>query len=59
MKETLAGDAERTAYMLNVTEQACNFFFENDKFPETYEEMQEIPLLKTWMLTFAVDDGGM
>lgn len=58
LKEKLVGDAEKIAYMLNVTEQACNFFFENDKFPETYEEMQEIPLLKTGMLTFAADDGG-
>ena len=59
LKEKLAGDAEKSAYMINVVEQACNFFFKNEKFPETFEEMQEIPLLKTGMLTYAADDGGV
>jgi putative transposase len=41
----------------NVVEQACNFFFQYDRFPSTYEELQPIPLLKVGMLTYAGDDG--
>jgi len=44
--------------MQNVVEQCCNYFLEQGMFPETYEEMQAIPLLKVGMLTYAGDDGG-
>src|SRR5258708_119925 len=42
----------------NVIEQACNFFFQHDRFPSSYEELQPLPLLKVGMLTYAGDDGG-
>lgn len=59
LRATLGGDADSVAFMLNLTEQACNFYLENgSKFPETYEEMQTVPALKTGMLTYAADDGG-
>ena len=41
-----------------MVEQACNFFFQHDRFPSAYEELQAIPLLKVGMLTYAGDDGG-
>lgn len=58
LRTTLGGDADSVAFMLNLTEQACNFYLKNGKFPETYEEMQVIPTLKLGMLTYAADDGG-
>ena len=42
----------------NVMEQACNFFFQQDRFPSGYEELQPLPLLKVGILTYAGDDGG-
>jgi hypothetical protein len=42
----------------NVMEQACNFFFRQDRFPTRYEELQPLPLLKVGILTYAGDDGG-
>ena len=59
LKEQLAGDAGKTAFMLNLVEQACNYYLEHDQFPGSYEEMQELPVLKTGMVTFAGDDGGV
>ena len=41
----------------NVVEQSCNFFFQHDRFPIDYEELQPVPLLKVGMLTYAGDDG--
>ncbi len=41
----------------NVVEQACNFFFQHDRFPSSYEELQPVPLLKVGLLTYAGDDG--
>ena len=41
----------------NVIEQACNFFFQQDRFPASYEQLQPLPLLKVGMLTYAGDDG--
>jgi hypothetical protein len=41
----------------NVIEQACNFYFANDRFPATYEEIQPIPVLEVGLLTYAGDDG--
>ena len=42
----------------SLIEQACNFYFKNGCFPETYEEMQGIPVLKVGILPYAGDDGG-
>ncbi len=41
----------------NLIEQACNFYLANGCFPESYEEMQTIPVLKTGILPYAGDDG--
>jgi len=53
-------DEEGTSFVTlqNVIEQACNFFFQQDRFPTTYEELQSIPLLAVSILTYAGDDGG-
>ena len=40
----------------NVVEQACNYYFVNDRFPATYEELQPIPVLEVGLLTYAGDD---
>jgi hypothetical protein len=40
-----------------VVEQSCNYFFQHDRFPSSYEELQPIPLLKVGLLTYAGDDG--
>src|SRR5260370_3258208 len=41
----------------HVVEQSCNFFFQHDRFPSSYEELQPVPLLKVGILTYAGDDG--
>jgi hypothetical protein len=52
-------DADETSFVTlqNVVEQACNYFFQHDRFPSSYEELQPAPLLKVGMLTYAGDDG--
>jgi hypothetical protein len=41
-------DEDETSFVAlqNVVEQACNYFFQHDRFPTTYEELQPVPLLK-------------
>src|SRR6266536_2012488 len=53
-------EEEETSFVAlqNVIEQACNFFFQQDRFPSSYEELQPLPLLKVSMLTYAGDDGS-
>ena len=53
-------DEEETSFVAlhHVVEQACNYFFQYDRFPATYEELQPLPLLKVGLLTYAGDDGG-
>lgn len=54
-----AGDnAEKLMTLVNVTEQAFNFYLRHGYFPSTHEEMQPIPLLTTGLLTYAADDGA-
>ena len=43
--------------MANVLEQACNHFLKNDAWPQTYEDLQPVPVLSVGQLTFAGDDG--
>src|SRR5579871_2140915 len=43
--------------LLNIAEQACNFYLEHDYFPETYDALQPIPVLSVGLLTLAGDDG--
>ena len=54
------GEEDETAFvmLLNVVEQACNYFLAHGTFPATYEEMQAIPVLKVGILPYAGDDGG-
>ncbi len=42
----------------SLIEQACNFYLAHGCFPDTYEEMQAIPVLKVGILPYAADDGG-
>ena len=50
-------DAEAFLAMTNLLEQACNHFLQTGAFPVTYEELQEVPVLKVGQQTFAGDDG--
>ncbi|HEY1350492.1 MAG TPA: transposase [Ktedonobacteraceae bacterium] len=52
-------DDEDTSFVTlqNVIEQACHYFFQQDRFPASYEELQAVPLLKVGILTYAGDDG--
>src|SRR5712692_5736795 len=58
LQKTLEEDETAYVSLQNVVEQACNHFLEQGAFPEQYEEMQAVPLLKVGMLTYAGDDGG-
>jgi putative transposase len=58
LQKRLEDDETAFVTMQNVVEQACNHFLMHGAFPERYEEMQAIPLLKVGMLTYAGDDGG-
>lgn len=57
LQKSLEDDDTRFVALQNVIEQACNFFFQQDRFPTSYEELQPVPLLKVGMLTYAGDDG--
>jgi putative transposase len=57
LQQSLQEDDTSFVTLQNVIEQCCNFFFQQDRFPSSYEELQPIPLLKVGMLTYAGDDG--
>jgi putative transposase len=42
----------------SLIEQACNYYLNNGCFPDTYEDMQAVPVLKVGILPYAGDDGG-
>jgi putative transposase len=42
----------------SLIEQACNYYLSNGCFPDTYEDMQAIPVQKRGILPYAGDDGG-
>ncbi len=58
LQQTLEEDDTAFITLQNVVEQACNHFLVQGAFPQKYEDMQAIPLLKVGMLTYAGDDGG-
>jgi putative transposase len=58
LQKSLEEDEASFVALQNVVEQACNFFFQQDRFPSAYEELQPIPQLMVGMLTYAGDDGG-
>ena len=57
LQQTLEEDDSAFITLQNVVEQACNHFLEQGAFPQRYEDMQAIPLLKVGILTYAGDDG--
>jgi hypothetical protein len=56
-QKSLEEDETSFATLQNVIEQCCNFFFQHECFPSSYEELQPLPLLKVGVLTYAGDDG--
>jgi putative transposase len=63
IKQTLAelreanSDGGNTVELQSLIEQACNFYLANGCFPDTYEEMQPVPILRAGILPYAGDDG--
>ena len=57
LQKSLEEDETSFVALQNVVEQSCNFFFQHERFPSTYEELQPVPLLKVGLLTYAGDDG--
>ena len=51
-------DGGSAVELQSLIEQACNYYLAHDCFPETYEDMQAVPLLKVGILPYAADDGG-
>jgi hypothetical protein len=51
-------DGGSAVELQSLIEQACNFYLKQGCFPETYEEMQQLPVLKVGILPYAGDDGG-
>jgi len=58
LQKSLEEDETNFVALQNVVEQCCNYFFQSDQFPETYEELQPIPFLHIGLLTYAGDDGS-
>ncbi len=52
-----SADGGNAVELQSLIEQACNFYLQNGCFPDTYEEMQSIPVLKAGILPYAGDDG--
>ena len=50
-------DGGNVVELQSLIEQACNFYFQHGCFPDTYEDMQGVPLLKAGLLPYAGDDG--
>ena len=57
LQKSLDEDETSFVTLQNVVEQCCNHYFQQDRFPASYEELQPVPLLKVGMLTYAGDDG--
>jgi putative transposase len=51
-------DGGSAVELQSLIEQACNFYFTHGCFPDTYEEMQAVPVQKGGILPYAADDGG-
>jgi putative transposase len=50
-------DGGNAVELQSLIEQACNFYLQNGCFPDTYEEMQPVAVLKAGVLPYAGDDG--
>lgn len=57
LQKSLDEDETSFVALQNVAEQCCNFFFQQDRFPASYEELQGVPMLQVGILTYAGDDG--
>lgn len=51
-------DGGSAVELQSLIEQACNFCLTHGCFPDTYEQMQPIPVLNVGILPYAGDDGG-
>jgi putative transposase len=51
-------DGGSAVELQSLIEQACNYYLAHGCFPDTYEEMQAVPVLKAGILPYAGDDGG-
>ena len=51
-------DGGSAVHLQGLIEQACNYYLAHGCFPETYEDMQAVPVLKVGILPYAADDGG-
>ncbi len=64
IKAALAGlrdehsDGGSAVELQSLIEQACNYYLKNGCFPDSYEDMQAVPVLKVGILPYAADDGG-
>jgi putative transposase len=64
IKEALAdlraenSDGGNAVEFQSLIEQSCNFYLKNGCFPDSYEEMQAIPIQQAAVLPYAGDDGG-
>ncbi len=64
IKEALAdlraenSDGGNAVELQSLIEQSCNFYLKNGCFPDSYEEMQAIPIQQAAVLPYAGDDGG-
>jgi hypothetical protein len=50
-------DGGNAVELQSLIEQSCNFYLQNGCFPDTYEDMQPIPVLHAGVLPYAGDDG--
>jgi len=50
-------DGGNAVELQSLIEQACNCYLTHGRFPDTYEDMQPVPVLKTGILPYAGDDG--
>jgi len=51
-------DGGSAVELQSLIEQACNFYLSNGCFPDTYEDMQALPVQERGILPYAGDDGG-
>lgn len=50
-------NGDNYAALLNLLEQALNYYLDHEEFPRSYEQMQRVPELSIGLMTFAADDG--
>jgi putative transposase len=51
-------DGGSAVELQSLIEQSCNFYLVHGCFPESYEEMQAVPILTVGILPYSGDDGG-